>query len=327
LYLDNMTNTPAEKALYGPFDDYHESGGDIEYTPAGDGTAVVAIASFQADPVDYLFRVVAANQPPVLDSIPNQTVDEGTTVTLTAHAVDVDGDNDRLTYSLDPGAVASASINPVTGAFSWTTTEADGPGVYFFTVRVVDDGIPSFSDTNSFTITVREVNQAPTLGPIANRTLNPGQRLSITNTFSDPDLPPNPLTFTLIGAPTGMTISPAGVIDWRPSATQAGTSNLVQLRLDDHGTPNLSVSRSFSVVVNPLADVRLTPVFVAADHFVFTLTGSVGPDYDIQVSPDLMPTNWSSLFLLTPTAMPVTVTNSFAPDSFNQQFYRAVVRP
>ena len=33
-----------------------------------------------------------------------------------------------MTFSLDAGAPAGATINGATGAFSWTPTEAQGPG-------------------------------------------------------------------------------------------------------------------------------------------------------------------------------------------------------
>ena len=56
---------------------------------------------------------------------------------------DIDGDT--LTYSLI-GAPAGATIDPATGEFSWTPSEAQGPGVYTFTVSVTDDGTPVLSD-------------------------------------------------------------------------------------------------------------------------------------------------------------------------------------
>jgi len=43
-----------------------------------------------------------------------------------------------LTYSLDGGAPAGASINAVSGAFTWTPTEAQGPGSVPITVRVTE---------------------------------------------------------------------------------------------------------------------------------------------------------------------------------------------
>ncbi|MCX8092344.1 MAG: peptidoglycan DD-metalloendopeptidase family protein, partial [Verrucomicrobiae bacterium] len=80
----------------------------------------------------------------------------------------------RLTFSLDAGAPPGATIHPTNGTFTWTPTEAQGPGVYNLTVRVTDNGSPPLSHTRTFTVTVNEVNQPPSLAPIPDRTVNAG---------------------------------------------------------------------------------------------------------------------------------------------------------
>ena len=47
-----------------------------------------------------------------------------------------------VAWSLDAGAPAGAAINAATGAFSWTPTEAQGPGVFPITIRATDNGTP-----------------------------------------------------------------------------------------------------------------------------------------------------------------------------------------
>ena len=55
---------------------------------------------------------------------------------------------------------AGAAIDPVSGVFTWTPTEAQGPGVYTFDVVVTDNGTPAASDSETITVTVGEVNEA-----------------------------------------------------------------------------------------------------------------------------------------------------------------------
>src|SRR5258706_7591645 len=110
--------------------------------------------------------VSETNSPPALDPIGNKIVNEGQVVTFTARGVDADLPANTLTYSLDPGAPPAAGINPANGAFSWITTEADGPGVYSVTVRVTDNGMPVRSAFEVITITVNEVNLPPVLAAI-----------------------------------------------------------------------------------------------------------------------------------------------------------------
>lgn len=76
-----------------------------------------------------------ANQPPVLTVSGTRSVDEGSTLVLQASATDPDA-GQTLRFSLF-GAPVGATIDPATGRFSWLTTEADGPGDYVFTVRVI----------------------------------------------------------------------------------------------------------------------------------------------------------------------------------------------
>jgi len=74
------------------------------------------------------------------------------------------------------GAGARATIDAATGVFSWTPTKAQGPGPYTMTITVTDTGTPALSDSETIQITVTEVNQAPVLGAIGNRTVDEARR-------------------------------------------------------------------------------------------------------------------------------------------------------
>ncbi len=81
------------------------------------------------DSVSFDITVTEVNTAPTLAAIGNQTVDEGATLSFTASATDDDVPADTLTYSLNQAALdAGMTINSATGAFSWTPTEAQGPG-------------------------------------------------------------------------------------------------------------------------------------------------------------------------------------------------------
>ena len=60
------------------------------------------------------------------------------------------------------GAPTGASITPG-GVFSWTPTEAQGPGSYSFDVVVTDNGAPNLNDSETITVTVLEVACARTV--------------------------------------------------------------------------------------------------------------------------------------------------------------------
>src|SRR5205809_798393 len=178
-------------------------------------------------------------------------INELSTLVVTNTATDADLPVNTLTFSLDPGAPAGASINATNGVFTWTPTEAQGPSTNLITVRVTDDGSPPSSDARSFQIVVTEANQAPVLVVPADQTIDEMSTLVVTNTATDADLPANTLTFSLDpGAPAGASINATnGVFTWTPTASQAPGTNTVTVRVADSGTPSLSDARSFTIVV------------------------------------------------------------------------------
>ncbi|HEY6562980.1 MAG TPA: putative Ig domain-containing protein, partial [Pirellulaceae bacterium] len=97
---------------------------------------------------------VRSNGRPVMNPIPDRTIPERQLFAFTVTA----SDNGSLTYSLANGAPAGASIDPVSGVFTWTPTEAQGPGIYAITVIATDNGSPVMNDLRTFTLTVAEVN-------------------------------------------------------------------------------------------------------------------------------------------------------------------------
>src|SRR5204862_2444902 len=61
------------------------------------------------------------NNPPVLAAIGNKTVKELAALTFTATATDADAGQTK-TFTLDSGNPSGSTIDPSTGAFSWTPT-------------------------------------------------------------------------------------------------------------------------------------------------------------------------------------------------------------
>ncbi|MEA5074840.1 MAG: cell wall-binding repeat-containing protein [Coriobacteriia bacterium] len=113
--------------------------------------------------------VVAAadeNTAPVLTPIGAKSVAEGTQLAFTASATDADIPANALTFSLGAGAPAGAAITAA-GAFTWTPTEAQGPGSYPITIRVSDGEL---TDSETITVTVTDSGTPPVeteLTPVA----------------------------------------------------------------------------------------------------------------------------------------------------------------
>ena len=176
---------------------------------------------------------------PALTPVPDVTLDEGQQLDITLTATDPDSPAQSLTYSLVSGPQRMSLASG--GRLTWVPSEAEGPGSYSVTASV-SDGISS--GTGSFTVTVREVNTAPTLTAIPDQTLTEGQVLSLTLSASDADLPAQTLTYALASGPDGLTVTPAGALSWTPTEAQAPGTYTVRVSVSD-GTA--TTTGSFSI--------------------------------------------------------------------------------
>ena len=182
---------------------------------ADDGTAEVS------DSVDILI-MSTQNVHPVLDVIQEQAVDEMSPLIFVARATDEDLPSDTLTYGLeDPPA--GASMDPATGAFTWTPTE-DQNGIRTVTVTVSDGR--GGTDSQDVKVTVNEVNMPPTLDVIPAQTIDELAMLTFTVNASDDDLHPGVGIEVVAGK-----LKIPWSIDWTPDWTALFTERGGDLRI------------------------------------------------------------------------------------------------
>ena len=228
-----------------------------EGTSSGNHTVTVRVTDDGTPTLDDFetinITVGEVNQRPVLAAIGNKSVDEGSLLTFTASATDPDLPN-NLSFSLDAGAPLGATIDPSTGQFSWTPPEGTSPGNHSVTVRVTDDGTPTLDDFETINITVGEVNQAPVLAAIGNKSIDQGSLLTFTASATDLDLPANNLSFSLdAGAPAGATIDPStGEFRWTPAEAEGPAVYSVTVRVTDDGVPSLDDFETFNITVGEI---------------------------------------------------------------------------
>lgn len=273
--------------------------------------------------------VEEVNVAPVLTVPVTQTINELTTLSVSASATDADLPANPLTFSL-VAPPAGMSINAASGLITWTPGEAQGPSTNLITVVVTDSNpaavnATSLSTTGTFTVIVNEVNTAPVLAALGDFTVNAGQTVSFTATASDADLPANALTFSLLSAPSGASISSAGAFTWRPPVASANSTNTIQVRVSDGGTPVLSDTRAFTIIVNPLGPVALTSLGYTNRQFTFRVDGPAGPDYVITTAAATNLTSWTDLMTNASPAPPFTFLDTNTIPS--SRFYRVRLAP
>jgi len=231
------------------------SNGSFTYTPnanfhgtdsftyhAGDGR-------YNSNVATVTITVYSVDDPPILNHVGDRSVDEGQTLTFDVTASDVDSPASTLTLSAAnlPEGAAFIDNGCGSGAFSWTPTEAQGPGSYNTTFTATGDGEPALSDSETITITVNEVNQAPELDPVGDQSIDEGQTLTFNVTASDADIPANTLTFSSPDLPDGATLDPvSGEFRWRPDYNAYDNSRLgdgaysMNVTVSDDGCPSLN---------------------------------------------------------------------------------------
>ena len=112
-----------------------------------------------------LNSIIPPNTPPVLAVITNRTVNVGQTVAFTASVMDTDSPPQTLTFALLAGAT-NATLNTNSGAFSFRPLVTQANSTNGFTLKVADNGAPSLSATQSFSVIVNPLS-APGLGNIS----------------------------------------------------------------------------------------------------------------------------------------------------------------
>ena len=202
-------------------------------------------------------RVLEINNAPAFEAPGSQKLIEGTTWNLSLKATDPEGTPVR--FQVDGPAPEGFVLNPQTGAASWTPTEAQGPASVVVLVRAIDGSAEALSVVRELLLEVAEVNQPPTLAPIAPQTVEEGRTLSIPLVADDPDLPAQALRFSLEpGAPAGAVVDPvSGLFQWTPDDDAGGSTQPVTVRVTDDGPGALSATRRFEITVRP----RFTVVF------------------------------------------------------------------
>ena len=203
----------------------------------GSGTLVVNVTDGEdTDSETITVTVTPVNDTPVLASIGTQTVNEESSTSVTLSASDVDGDS--LTYQLDSATAAlGASVSGNTLSINPTT---DFTGSGSVTVSVSDG---SLSDSETFTVTVNNINDAPVLSAVSDLTIPEDTSTTITLTATDID--GDSLTFSAVSADTGVaTVAVSGSTLTVTAATANSATTTITVTVSD-GT--LTADTSFSV--------------------------------------------------------------------------------
>jgi hypothetical protein len=211
------------------------------------------------------------------------------------------------------------------GVITWTPTELQGPNTNTI-ATVVSDGV--LSATNSFTVTVTEVNIAPVATNdsyfVTNSTITVGAPGVLTND-ADSDLPANTLAAVLVsGTSNGMLVlSSNGGFVYTPNPNFSGVDTFTY-RANDGFTNSGVATVSITVSNRPFIITSITAVGGVA---TVTWNSQPGLTYRLQYKDTLTAANWSNVTPdVTATSISSSLTNFVGSNP--QRFYRVqIVEP
>jgi putative Ig domain-containing protein/cadherin-like protein len=277
--------------------DHHDGTATFGWTPtfaqAGNYTNVTITATDNGSPPQsasqsFTISVGNVNRPPALAAVGNQIVNEAQLLSIPLSASDPDGDALAFTASNLPSGATVTDNHNGSATLNWTPGFSQAGNYTNVTITVTDNGSPTQSASQSFTITVGNVNRPPVLGAIGNKTVNEGQLLSIPISASDPD--GDALAFTASNLPSGATLTDnnngTATLSWTPATGQAGSYANVAVTVNDNGTPALSDAEIFTITVQTpsqpppppgVSALSIRSVKLSCKNYTLYLQGSVRP--------------------------------------------------
>ncbi|MBX2885550.1 MAG: hypothetical protein KTR32_36685 [Granulosicoccus sp.] len=156
--------------------------------------------------------------PPSFTSSPTRNATEGVVYRYDADATDPEGET--LAYTLVRYPLG-ARINAKSGEISWLPGD-NASATANFTVRATELGDSGQSAQQSFSVSVRLINDQPVITSTAPSEGRVNSLYEYQLEVTDPDDTPSELVYGLSNEPVGMTISNTGLVQWLPGEDSAG---------------------------------------------------------------------------------------------------------
>jgi hypothetical protein len=197
----------------------------------------------------FTINVEDANDAPVVIlAIGDRSLNQGDVVDIDASLAFSDPDGDVLTYSAT-GLPPNLVIDSVTGIVSGTLDNAD-VGVHAVSITADDGNLGTVSD--SFTLTVNDIADAPQFDSTPLTTAREGVAYSYAIVASDPDLD-DTLVITAPTIPGWLNFTDNGdgtaSLSGTPAASNVGVSSVILRVTDGDGT---FVEQPFSITVSAI---------------------------------------------------------------------------
>jgi subtilase family serine protease len=200
-----------------------DASGTLKWTSpvAGTYTFTAKVASGSSSASGTYSLKVIPNAPPVFAGSASLAATLGSGFSTTVSATDPNGG----TIAYSASGLASGMTLASNGAFSWSSPTAGSHG---FTVTATDSY--GLSASRAYTVTVAAANHAPTLTSMS---IVDQHAAALAVTLRGRDVDGDAMSYTMAGAPAGVTLTSAGVLAWAHPVK--GTYPVAVTVHDSHG--------------------------------------------------------------------------------------------
>jgi len=263
-----------------------------------------------------------ANRPPAVHAPALSEAAEGTSVTVSVFAVDLDVPWQAV--SLAPAALpGGAAFDAGLSAMTWTPGELDGGTTQTAAFVATDTALIASSVTGETRIAVAEVNLPPVWTPRADLSWPSGTPINLAVSASDPDVPFQALSFRGEGLPPGLSVDPvSGALGGLCSIT--GTWN-VALLVSDGGAPLLEATNRFLFRATAPFDLDLRGA--PGQGALLSFPSVAGGDYVIEASGSLIEPDWEPVATVSNAPGVVLEWSVPASATVTSRIYRVRWRP
>jgi len=274
------------------------SGSTYNLVPAADwnGSAQITVTvtdnGAASDVETYTYTVAAVNDAPVISEAGDQDTSEDITLNVPVVFTDPDGsDSHTITVVSDNANVTVANLNgQISGSTYDLIPAADWIGTAQITVTVTDNGTPTLSDVEVYTLDVHATNDAPVITEVGDQVIDEDNSvLGLAVVFSDADAT-DTHTVTVVSSESGVAVAnlsgnaSGSTYDLVPSANWNGSAQITVTVTDD-GPGTLSDVETYTLTVNAINDVP-SSIVLSNDNVdegvavgtVVGLLSSVDPD-------------------------------------------------
>jgi len=206
--------------------------------------------------------VTPGNDPPTANDDNAAAEEDVPIVMIDVLKNDTDPDKDRLVViGATQGRDGSVTINTDSTLTYAPNRDFSGNDSFTYTLSDGKDG----TDTATVNVTVNAVNDAPSITSKPVETARVWAPYTYGVVAKDPDLG-DKLVYSLTNKPEGMTINEnTGLIEWRPTSSQAGTYDVTVMVADNYKTRG-SDTQTFTITVTSL-DSPLKNTLTVTDCF------------------------------------------------------------